>query len=102
MALAQHLQDLDAVIDRHVHVEDHELKVAAGAQLQGLISIGDRDNRETVRLQEVHQQLGAGGVVVGDQDAALHLAATRRSPPAARRNCPTTAPKVRVSMGLAM
>ena len=89
-----------------MNVQDYELKVAARAHLERAVAIVSDRDRKAVRLQEVGQQLRAGGVIVGDEYAAAptHCATARRpsfSTPA-DRSCLTWTPNVRVSIGLEM
>ncbi len=105
MSLAQQLEDLDAVVQRHVHIQDDDLVVAACAELQPAVAVERGGDGESMRLQEIKDELRARLIVVHDENPipTAHEATLGRScGTSVPRYLRTCAPNVLVSIGLEM
>ena len=56
----QFAADMKAVVPRHDHVEQHQIRLGTGRELQGLPAIGGGQDFVTMRLQHPGQQRQAG------------------------------------------
>src|SRR5579859_2240852 len=69
-SLAQHFQDLDPVVQRHVHVENEQVEFASAGEVNRTVAIRRRCDRVPQRLEVVVDELIAQQVVFRDEDAS--------------------------------
>src|SRR5690606_34133260 len=68
-AVAQELEDLEAVGTREHHVEDDDVRGTAGDLVEGFAQVAGHVDVESGELQGRDQQAPDTGVVVDDEDA---------------------------------
>src|ERR1700745_3839184 len=84
-----------------MHIKNDQLEVSARSHLERPVAVERGLDLESLRLEEIGQQLDACGIVVGNQNA-LQPATGRSSAAVSTRYWRTWPTNVRVSIGLAV
>src|SRR5216684_270687 len=97
--LPEHMEHLNAVVERHVNVENHEIELSTGSKVQSAIAVACSGDVVSLGFQELLKKIQVRRIVFGDEDLRL---AHRTDDSASARNPRIRSPSVLVSIGLEM